>query len=201
MAPPQKCALFISHQAATVPGVTVATEAQQDVAVDWAEMRALYCKGISLSDLARKFGINASTIRARSSREKWHNTVARVNEHVLQGVTQDLTASAKSWIGRMDKVVHAGLDNVTAKGIDKLNLKDLSMALDCIEKANRIARQTYGLDKADGQHTHIHLGLVGSSNGMQRSVLALSDNIIDVTPEPKQTALAEQPEQPTKPAV
>lgn len=161
-----------------------ATSQQLDASIDWAEMRALYCKGISLSDLSRKFGIPLGTIKARSSRENWRNTVAKVNEHVLRTATDDLTASAKSWIGRMDRVVHAGLDNITAKGIEKLNLRDLAQALDCVEKANRIARQTYGLDQQQGQ-THLHLGVV--VQGEQAGGMAMLHTVrpvIDVQSEP-----------------
>lgn len=38
------------------------------------------------------------------------------------------------------------LGAIGARDIDKLSLRDLQTALDCAEKANRVARANYGLD-------------------------------------------------------
>lgn len=124
-----------------------AADLQPGAAVDWSDMRALYVKGLSLTELARRTGVPLGTIKARSSREKWATTVALAESHVNRIATEELADSAGRWVRRIDKAVHSGLDNVMRKGLDKLSLRDLQVALDCVEKANRIARPNYGLDR------------------------------------------------------
>lgn len=162
-----------------------ATEPQPGATIDWAEMRALYCKGISLSDLSRKFGINLGTIKARSSREKWRNTVAKVNEHVLQTATDDLTVSARHWIGRIDKLMHTGLAHVeerVAKG-HTVKTSELVQLMDAAEKANRIARLNYGLDKQDGAvHVHAHLLVRDQMQPALRPVLDVDATVLPDLP-------------------
>lgn len=168
-----------------------ASPMQPGATVDWAEMRALYCKGISLSDLSRKFNVSHGTIKARSSREKWRNTVARVNEHVLQAATDDLSASAKHWIGRIDRLMHAGLNHVeerVQKG-KELRTQELQQLLDCAEKANRIARSNYGLDKQEST-THLHLGVINAA-GLQHRQLAVVDVETVQMQAPEQQQLSE----------
>jgi hypothetical protein len=125
----------------------IATTLQPVAPIDWGEMRALHVKGLSLTDLSKRFGISYSTVKSRAHREKWDATVAKANDAIVQSATRDLTASANHWIGRIDKLMHAGLDNVERKGIDNIGLRELDLALSCAEKANRIARSNYGLDK------------------------------------------------------
>lgn len=116
--------------------------------VDYEEIRAKHVKGISLSDLARDYDISYSTLKSRASRENWAAIVASANSAVIQSATRDLTQSANHWITRIDKLIHASLGTVeteVAKG-NALKLRDLQVALDCAERANRIARANYGLD-------------------------------------------------------
>jgi uncharacterized protein YjcR len=135
--------------------MSVATETQPAAAVNWSELRALYVKGVQLSDLSRQTGIPIGTIKARSSREKWATTVAKAEQQVQRIATEQLADSASRWLTRLDKVVHDSLDNLEEKGVRKLNLKDLQLALDCAEKANRVARQTYGLDSDNASRPRV----------------------------------------------
>jgi hypothetical protein len=139
----------MSNRAPNVGLMADATVATDTKSVDWAELRSLYVKGVSLSDLSKQFSISYSAIRNKSSRERWRDSVAKANTLVAQAATDHLQASVGSWITKIDKAVHAGLDNVLAKGLESMGLRELNLALDCAEKANRIARQTYGLDKQE----------------------------------------------------
>lgn len=127
--------------------IEVATEPQQPATIDWGAMQAMHVKGMSLKDIADEFGIPYATVRSRASREKWSHTVATANTKIVDSATRDLTSSANHWIGRIDKLVHKSLTGIERKSVDKLTLRELQTALDCAEKANRIARANYGLDK------------------------------------------------------
>lgn len=153
------------------------TSARPVETVDWAELRALYCKGISLADLARDYRLNYSTVKNRAARESWSHTVAAVKEKVVQRATDDLTASATHWVRRIDKLMHTGLAHVeerVAKG-HTVKTSELVQLMDAAEKANRIARLNYGLDKQGDQHAHIHLGVLAVGSREARSVGALID--------------------------
>lgn len=131
-----------------VPATMDATALTQSPQVDWPELRALYVKGVSLIDLARKTGVSYDAIRSRASREKWRNTVTKVNEQVLNATTLTLTERATFWVHRLDKFIHNALGALDSKDVSKLSLRDLQTALDCADKANRVARSNYGLDSA-----------------------------------------------------
>lgn len=147
-----------------------ATQSPQPATADWTELRALHVKGISLKELSDTYGISYTALRSRSSREKWCNTVAKARDHVLQAATDDLTASANSWISKIDKIVHQSVDNVLAQGLNHLGLKDLSLALDCAQKVNQIARQTYNLDAKAGGGNGVQINIaVGRHDKLQQA--------------------------------
>jgi len=83
---------------------------------------------------------------------------------VILDATDKLKASAATWIGKIDTLVHASLDSVMQKGVSKLTLRDLTIALDCAEKANRMARLNYGLD-ADHAHPKVQVNVAIAGSG------------------------------------
>lgn len=153
-----------------------ATEVPQGKITPWDEIRALHVKGMSLRDISTKYGLSYTAIRSRSSREKWCNSVAVARHYVAQGATDSLMRSAGEWVGKIDRTVHAALDNVMQKGLHKLTLRDLSVALDCADKANRIARQTYGLD-ADGSTHKVQVNVAVLGNA---TAVASNNDVIDI---------------------
>lgn len=158
-----------------------ATTPQPGASVDWSELRALYVKGLSLADIARQTGIPVGTIKARSSREKWATTVAKAEQLVQRVATEQLAESASRWLTRLDKVVHESLDNLESKSVKKLSLRDLQIALDCADKANRVARQTYGLDAENASRPRVTLNVAVVSDASKSSVDAWAGmNIVDV---------------------
>ena len=152
------------------------TEVEQGRIVPWDEIRALHVKGMTLRDIANKYDISYGALRSRSSREKWCNSVSVARHFVAQGATDALMRSAGEWVGKIDRTVHAALDNVMQKGLHKLTLRDLSVALDCADKANRIARQTYGLD-ADGSSHKVQVNVAVLGNA---SAVASNSDVIDI---------------------
>ncbi len=161
-------------------GVTATADApnvQPSATVDWEEMRALFCKGFTYRELSDKFNIPYSTVKSRAHRDHWQHTVAKVNEHVVQATTSGLTESANHWVNRIDKLVHKSISHAEkAADNNELKIRDLQVVLDCAEKANRIARANYGLDKADANHVHLHLGV---NRPDEHSSRYPSTNVID----------------------
>jgi hypothetical protein len=157
-----------------------ATANPQPVTLDWDEIRALHVKGMSLKDLSDRYGISYTALRSRSSREKWCNTVAMARNTVTQVATEALAKSATSWISKLDTAVHAALDNVMAKGLHKLGLRDLQVALDCVEKSNRVARLNYGLDSENASRPRVTVNLAVMARGADHADHALP--AFDTTP-------------------
>jgi hypothetical protein len=163
------------NESAPAYGVApVATQGQPDAPRDWGTLRALFVKGMTLKEISDQFNIAYSTVKARSAREKWATTVARADDAIVQTVTKGLADSASRFIGRIDSAVHASLDNLERKGMNKLGLRDLQIALDCMDKANRIARSNYGLDKQGAASASVSIHLTANAKPH------LTGSIIDV---------------------
>ena len=150
-------------------------EAQEKL-VPWDEIRALHVRGMTLRAIADKYGLSYGALRSRSSREQWNNGVKVASSHVLHVATEDLANSARNWIGKIDTLVHAAVDNVMARGMNKLSIRDLNLALECAEKANRMARVNFGLDADNGAHPRVQVNVAVLGNNAQ----VCNQDVIDV---------------------
>jgi hypothetical protein len=115
--------------------------------IDWDELRALHVKGISLSDLSKRYNVSYTALRSRSSREKWCNTVALARDAVTQCATDDLQASVRSWLGKIDQWGHKVLDSYMKRDPDGLNPKTLQELVSGVKVLNDTFRSNAGLDK------------------------------------------------------
>jgi phage tail protein X len=115
---------------------------------------------LPLVDLAKQYSIPYGALRARASREKWSDSVTRINERVTQSVTERIADQAHGWIAKIDKFVHAGLDKLNLADLD---LDDLAKAVGIADTVDKMARRAYGLD-AQAQRTTINVAVDARPN-------------------------------------
>jgi hypothetical protein len=118
----------------------------------WAEIRTAYASGIGLREIARNMGIPEGTVFARAKREGWTQqiqsakTLADRGENPLavtpvKAVAMSMQQRGERHIERMAGVSERGVDHIeTMDGSEILN------SVDQIEKLDKVARRTFGLN-------------------------------------------------------
>jgi hypothetical protein len=120
----------------------------------WAELRTAYASGIGLREIARKMGISAGTILSRAQREGWTRQIQsakalskRENAPAVSPVeaaAMSLHQRGERHVERMAGVSERGVDHIeTMHGPEILN------SVDQIEKLDKVARRTFGLNDDD----------------------------------------------------
>jgi hypothetical protein len=118
----------------------------------WEQIKTAYASGISLREIARNMGIPEGTVLAHAKREGWTRQIQSAKavgkrEDVPLAVTP-VEAAAMSMqqrgerhIERMAGVSERGVDHIeTMPGPEILN------SVDQVEKIDKIARRTFGLN-------------------------------------------------------
>ena len=118
----------------------------------WAEIRTAYASGIGLREIARNMGIPEGTVLARAKRECWTREIqnakalAKREESALavtpaEAVAATLAERGQRHLKRMAGVSERGVDHIeTMDGPEILN------SVDEIEKLDKVARRTFGLN-------------------------------------------------------
>lgn len=115
-------------------------------AYDYTQARNRYVKGHNIKEIAADLDLPYEGLVKHAQRQGWTKLRTEVVQHSSDAVLADIKGKLGAYVGKIDQVIHAGLDNVLAKGLETLGLRDLALALDCAEKAHRIGRQHYQLD-------------------------------------------------------
>jgi len=118
----------------------------------WAEIRTAYASGIGLREIARNMGIPEGTVLARAKREGWTREIQNAKALVrcensalavtpVEAVAVTLAERGQRHLKRMAGVSERGVDHIeTMDGPEILN------SVDEIEKLDKVARRTFGLD-------------------------------------------------------
>jgi hypothetical protein len=179
--------------------MAVATaDATTDTPIDWDELRALHVKGISLSDLSKRYNVSYTALRSRSSREKWCNTVALARDAVTQCATDDLQASVRSWLGKIDQWGHKVLDSYMKRDPDGLNPKTLQELVSGVKVLNDTFRSNAGLDKQEsGKPASLTINVnTGASHAMPLGQVIDAELVSEQASEPAQLADAQPADEP-----
>lgn len=139
---------------------TDATPMQPVAPIDWAEVQALYVKGIGLRDLAARYGVSYTALRCRASRHKWQHTVAKARDVVTQRATEDLSVSVRSWVGKIDAFAHKTIDSLIKRDPDTMSVKEIGELVSATRGLADVFRPNAGLDRKDAGATHVHLGVM-----------------------------------------
>jgi hypothetical protein len=118
----------------------------------WAEIRTAYASGIGLREIAHNMGIPEGTVLARAKREGWTREIQNAKALVkredsalavtpVEAVAATLAERGQRHLKRMAGVSERGVDHIeTMDGPDILN------SVDQIEKLDKVARRTFGLN-------------------------------------------------------
>ncbi len=119
----------------------------------WAELRTAYAGGAGLRELARSMGIPPGTILSRARREQWkgHIQAAKAltvlppertpDKTTLQAVVASKQPTGERHVERMSATVERIMES-----IERLDGKDLLVLSTLLEKYDRLARRSFGLD-------------------------------------------------------
>ena len=124
----------------------------------WAEIRTAYASGIGLREIARNMNIPEGTVLARAKREGWTREIQNAKALVkredsalavtpVKAVAITMQQRGERHIERMAGVSERGVDHIeTMDGPGILN------SVDRIEKLDKVARRTFGLNDDHPYH-------------------------------------------------
>lgn len=126
--------------------------------IPWDVVRVEYSHGLSLSQLADKYGVEKDTLKRRCSREKWVSL--RPEAHV-PSVSTALAEGARNVgtsLAERGQAYAARMFEKASKLAESANIKEVRSVKD-LEIIDKIARRSAGLDTADVQiNTVIGMG-------------------------------------------
>lgn len=114
--------------------------------VDWEQLKLLYAKGLSFSEIAKEHNLNPSAVRVYASRHGWKESVTLANQSLHQSVCLSLKDRGKVWAGKVGDIIENYLIQVDRKGHKKLGTKDLCALTNALETLDKIGRRTFELD-------------------------------------------------------
>lgn len=138
----------------------------------WREIQTAYTGGIPLREVARKMGISAGTILSRAKRENWTQQAAIAKLKVRPELARDLLAPssdittsqavAATMRERADRYLNrmADVGERVLPHLEGLTPQELLEESDKIDRIDRVARRTFGLDKQTGEAPIINLNLL-----------------------------------------
>jgi hypothetical protein len=118
----------------------------------WAEIHTAYASGIGLREIARNMGLPEGTVLARAKREGWTRQIesskalakredAPLAVTPVEAVAMSMQQRGERHIKRMAGVSERGVNHIeTMDGPEILN------SVDQIEKLDKVARRTFGLN-------------------------------------------------------
>jgi hypothetical protein len=126
----------------------------------WEQIKTAHASGIGLREIARNMGIPAGTILSRAKRESWTREIQSAKALAKREgavIATPVEAVAMSMQRRGERHVER-MAGVSERGVDHIETMDgpgILRSIDEIEKLDKVARRTYGLDdtQATGQIT------------------------------------------------
>jgi hypothetical protein len=123
----------------------------------WAQVKTAHASGIGLREIARNMGISEGTVLAHAKREGWTKGIRSAKalarcENVKPAVSPVEAAAAsmqqrgERHIERMAGVSERGVDH-----IETLDGREILNSADKIDKVDKVARRTFGLNDAQTQ--------------------------------------------------
>ena len=117
----------------------------------WEQVKTAFVSGIGLREIARNMGISPGTILSRAKREGWTRQIQSAkalskHEHApavtpVEAAAMSLYQRGERHLERMAGVSERGVDHIeTMHGPQILN------SVDQIEKLDKVARRTFGLN-------------------------------------------------------
>jgi hypothetical protein len=132
-----------------LPSRTVRSRISADV---WEQIRTAYASGIGLREIARNMNIPEGTVLAHAKREGWtreiQNAKALAKREDSWPALAPVQAAALSMQQRGERHVER-MAGVSERGVDHIETMDgpeILNSVDQIEKLDKVARRTFGLN-------------------------------------------------------
>ena len=118
----------------------------------WEQIKTAYASGLGLREIARNTGIPGGTVLARAKREGWTQQIQNAKTLVnhedsalavtpAEAVAMSMQRRGERHVERMAGISERGVDHIeTMDGAEILN------SVDRIEKLDKVARRTFGLN-------------------------------------------------------
>jgi hypothetical protein len=118
----------------------------------WAEIRTAYASGIGLREIARNMGIPEGTILSRAKREGRTREIQSAKalakrEDAALATPVEAVAITMQQRGERHRERMAGVSERGVDHIETMNGPQILNSVDQIEKLDKVARRTYGLDQ------------------------------------------------------
>jgi len=138
----------------------------------WQEIQTAYAGGVPLREIARKMGIPSGTILSRAKRENWTLKAASVKLKERPELARDLLvpssdittheAIAMTMRERADRYTDrmAGIGEKVLPHIESLSPVEILYLSEKIDRLDRVARRSFGLDKEVAPSPLINLNLL-----------------------------------------
>jgi hypothetical protein len=123
----------------------------------WTEIRTAYASGIGLREIARNMGIPEGTVLSRAKREGWTREIQNAKTLVKREDTSLTLTAAEAVAMSMEKRGQRHLERmagVSERGVDHIETMDgpeILNSVDQIEKLDKVARRTFGLNDIQPQ--------------------------------------------------
>jgi hypothetical protein len=118
----------------------------------WEQIKVAYVSGIGLREIARKMNIPEGTVLARAKREGWtreiQNAKALAKREDASPAVTPVQAVALSMQQRGERHIER-MANVSERGVDHIETMDgpeILNSVDQIDKLDKVARRTFGLN-------------------------------------------------------
>jgi hypothetical protein len=121
----------------------------------WEQVETAYASGIGLREIARNMGIPEGTVLARAKREGWTRGIrsakALAKCEDAKPAVRPVEAAAMSMQQRGERHVErmAGVSERAVDHIETMNGPEILNSVDQIEKLDKVARRTYGLNDTE----------------------------------------------------
>jgi len=133
----------------------------------WQQVKTAYASGIGLREIARNMNIPEGTVLARAKREGWTQQIQNAKALVkrddtatavtpFQAASASMQQRGERHIGRMAGITERGVEHVEA--MDGGGILD---RIDAVEKLDKVARRTFGLDTENGHGGIVNVAILG----------------------------------------
>ena len=134
----------------------------------WEQVKTAFVSGIGLREIARNTNISAGTILSRASREGWTREIHSAKALAKRAdapVVSPLKAVAMTMQQRGERHVErmAGVSEKVVSHVESLEPGVILDEIDKVEKADRVARRTFGLNdgEASGPNAIVNIAMLG----------------------------------------
>lgn len=135
-----------------MPAAAILDDPAQQISpklADWDQAKLMRFQGIAYKEIAQMLGVTEGCVRARASRQNWSRTEQKA-EQAVELATKNLVHGTLKQ--RADRFIEVMADDceeameLARKGKKPKGMKGLYLRESVLEKLNKRARLTYGLD-------------------------------------------------------